>query len=68
MSDAIISITTGRNLAVIASPVINKENDMTGILYGTIDFNNYDRLLLQSLNLQNNMRLFDNHSQKWSKN
>ena len=67
MSDAIISITTGRNLAVIASPVINKENDMTGILYGTIDFNNYDKLLLQSLNLQYNTRLFDNHSQKWSK-
>ena len=68
LSDAIISKTTGRNLAVIATPVIHKENDMTGILYGTIDFNNYDRLLLQSLNLQNNMRLFDNHSQKWSKN
>ena len=61
------SKTTGRNLAVIATPVINKENDMTGILYGTIDFNNYDKLLLQSLNLQNNTRLFDNHSQKWSK-
>ena len=29
LSDAIISKTTGRNLAVIATPVINKENDMT---------------------------------------
>src|SRR5215211_1990370 len=56
LSDAIISITTGRNLAVIATPVINKENDMIGILYGTINFNNYDKFL-QSLNLQNNIRL-----------
>ena len=56
LSDAIISITTGRNLAVIATPVINKENDMTGILLGAINFNNYDQFL-QSLNLQNNSRL-----------
>ncbi|HZL22783.1 MAG TPA: cache domain-containing protein [Nitrososphaeraceae archaeon] len=54
LSDAIISITTGRNLAVIATPVINKE--MTGILLGAINFNNYDKFL-QSLNLQNNSRL-----------
>src|ERR687898_3382157 len=56
LSDAIISKTTGRNLAVIATPVINKENEMTGILLGTINFNNYDEFL-QSLNLQNNSRL-----------
>src|ERR671911_98354 len=56
LSDAIISKTTGRNLAVIATPVINKENNMTGILLGTINFNNYDEFL-QSLNLQNNSRL-----------
>ena len=56
LSDAIISKTTGRSLAVIATPVINKENNMTGILYGTINFNNYDKFL-QSLNLQNNSRL-----------
>ena len=56
MSDAIISITTGRNLAVIATPVINKENEMTGILLGALNFNNYDKFL-QSLNLQNNSRL-----------
>jgi hypothetical protein len=56
LSDAIISITTGRNLAVIATPVINKENEMTGILLGAINFNNYDEFL-QSLNLQNNTRL-----------
>ena len=56
LSDAIISKTTGRNLAVIATPVINKENDMTGILLGAINFNNYDKFL-QSLNLQNNSRL-----------
>ena len=56
LSDAIISKTTGRNLAVIATPVINKENNLTGILLGTIDFNNYDKFL-QSLNLQNNSRL-----------
>src|ERR671911_33296 len=56
LSDAIISVTTGRNLAVIATPVINKENEMTGILLGTINFNNYDKFL-QSLNLQNNTRL-----------
>jgi len=56
LSDAIISITTGRNLAVIATPVINKENNMTGILLGAINFNNYDEFL-QSLNLQNNTRL-----------
>jgi hypothetical protein len=56
LSDAIISKATGRNLAVIATPVINKENDMTGILLGTINFNNYDKFL-QSLNLQNNSRL-----------
>ena len=56
LSDAIISITTGRNLVVIATPVINNENEMTGILLGAINFNNYDQFL-QSLNLQNNSRL-----------
>ena len=56
MSDAIISKSSGRNLAVIATPVINKDNNMTGILSGTINFNNYDKFL-QSLNLQNNTRL-----------
>ena len=56
LSDAIISKATGRNLAVIATPVIDKENDMRGILYGSINFNNYD-IFLQSLNLQNNSRL-----------
>src|SRR5215216_7670343 len=56
LSDAIISKATGRNLAVIATPVINKENNMTGILSGSINFNNYDQFL-QSLNLQNNTRL-----------
>ena len=56
LSDAIISKTTGRNLAVIATPVINKENEMTGILLGAINFNNYDKFL-QTLNLQNNTRL-----------
>ena len=56
VSDALLSKATGRNLAVIAIPVINKENDMIGILYGTINFNNYDKFL-QSLNLQNNSRL-----------
>ena len=56
LSDAIISKTTGRNLAVIATPVINKENEMTGILLGAINFNNYDKFL-QSLNIQNNTRL-----------
>jgi hypothetical protein len=56
LSDAIISKSSGRNLAVIATPVINKENDMRGILYGSINFNNYDQFL-QSLNLQNNSRL-----------
>src|SRR5688572_9007395 len=56
LSDAIISKTTGRNLAVIATPVINNENNMTGILLGAINFNNYDKFL-QSLNLQNNTRL-----------
>src|SRR5918995_2745036 len=30
VSDAIISKATGRNLAVIATPVINKENDLRG--------------------------------------
>ena len=43
-------------MAVIATPVINKENEMTGILLGTINFNNYDEFL-KSLNLQNNTRL-----------
>ena len=56
LSDAILSKSSGRNLAVIATPVINKENDMIGILYGTINFNNYDKFL-QSLNLPNNTRL-----------
>ena len=57
MSDAIISkATTGTNLAVIATPVINKTNNMTGILSGTINFNNYDKFI-QTLNLQNNTRL-----------
>ena len=56
LSDAIISKATGRNLAVIATPIIDKENDMRGILYGSINFNNYDKFL-QSLNLQNNTRL-----------
>jgi cache domain-containing protein len=56
LSDAIISKASKRNLAVIATPVIDKENNITGILYGTINFNNYDQFL-QSLNLQNNTRL-----------
>ena len=56
MSDAVISKSSGRNLAVIATPVINKDNNMTGILSGTINFNNYDEFL-QALNLQNNTRL-----------
>src|ERR687897_737644 len=56
VSDAIISKATGRNLAVISTPVINKENDMRAILYGGINFNNYDKFL-QSINLQNNTRL-----------
>jgi hypothetical protein len=56
LSDAIISKSSGRNLAIIATPVINKENDRRGILYGSINFNNYDKYL-QSLNLQNNSRL-----------
>ena len=56
LSDAIISKTTGRNLAVIATPVINIENNMTGILLGTINFNNYDQFL-QSYNFQDNSRL-----------
>jgi len=56
VSDAIISKSSGRNLAIIATPVINKENDKRGILYGSINFNNYDKFL-QSLNLQNNTRL-----------
>jgi hypothetical protein len=56
LSDAIISKSSGRNLAIIATPVINKENDRKGILYGSINFNNYDKFL-QSLNLQNNSRL-----------
>ena len=56
LSDAIISKTTGRNLAVIATPVINNENNMIGILLGTINFNNYDEFL-KSYSLQNNSRL-----------
>ena len=56
VSDAILSKATGLNLAVIATPILNKENDITGILLGTIDFNNYDKFL-QSLNLQNNTRV-----------
>src|SRR5918993_1338969 len=56
LSDAIISKSSGRNLAVIATPVMNKDNDMIGILYGTINFSNYDQFL-QSLNLQINTRL-----------
>src|SRR5215208_8359779 len=34
LSYAIISKATGRNLAVIATPVIDQENEMIGILYG----------------------------------
>ena len=56
LSDAIISKSSRRNLAEIATPVINDENDMRAILYGSINFNNYDKFL-QSLNLQNNTRL-----------
>ena len=57
LSDAILSkATTGRNVAIIATPVINHQNDQIGILSGTINFNNYDKFL-QSLNLQNNTRL-----------
>jgi len=56
LSDAIISKSSGRNLALIATPIINKDHDMIGIIYGTMNFNNYD-ILLQSLNLQNNTRL-----------
>ena len=56
LSDAIISKATGLNLAVIATPVINHQNESIGILLGTITINNYDKFL-QSLNLQNNTRL-----------
>ena len=57
VSDAILSkATRGTNLAIIATPVINKENNMIAILSGAINFNNYDKFL-QSLNLQNNTRL-----------
>jgi len=57
VSDAILSkATIGTNLAIIATPVINKENNMTAILSGAINFNNYDQFL-KSLNLQNNTRL-----------
>jgi Cache domain len=57
LSDAILSkATTERNVAIIATPVINHQNDPIGILSGTINFNNYDKFL-QSLNLQNNTRL-----------
>jgi hypothetical protein len=57
VSDAILSkATIGTNLAIIATLVINKENNMTAILSGAINFNNYDKFL-QSLNLQNNTRL-----------
>jgi hypothetical protein len=56
LSDAILSKATGLNLAVIATPVINHQNESIGILLGTINFNNYDKFL-QSLNLQNNTRL-----------
>ena len=57
LSDAILSkATTGRNVAIIATPVTNHQNDPIGILSGTINFNNYDKFL-QSLNLQNNTRL-----------
>jgi hypothetical protein len=56
LGDAILSKATGLNLAVIATPVINHQNESIGILLGTINFNNYDKFL-QSLNLQNNTRL-----------
>ena len=56
LSDAILSKATGLNLAVIATPVINHQNEPIGILLGTINFNNYDKFL-QSLNLQNDTRL-----------
>ena len=56
LSDATLSKATGLNLAVIATPVINHQNEPIGILLGTINFNNYDKFL-QSLNLQNNTRL-----------
>ena len=57
LEDAILSkATTGRNVAIIATPVINHQNDPIGILSGTINFNNYDKFL-QSLNLQTNSRL-----------
>src|SRR5918993_3718086 len=57
VSDAILSkATRGTNLAIIATPAINKENNMIAILSGAINFNNYDKFL-QSLNLQNNTRL-----------
>ena len=56
LSDAILSKATGLNLAVIATPVINHQNESIGILLETININNYDKFL-QSLNLQNNTRL-----------
>jgi hypothetical protein len=49
VSDAILSkATIATNLAIIATPVINQENNMTAILSGAINFNNYDKFL-QSL-------------------
>jgi len=56
LSDAILSKATGLNLAVIATPIINHQNESIGILLGTININNYDKFL-QSLNIQNNTRL-----------
>ena len=57
VSDAILSkATRGTNLAIIATPVINYQNEQIAILSGAINFYNYDQFL-ESLNLQDNTRL-----------
>lgn len=47
LSDVIVSKSSARSLAVMATPVL-KDNVLQGIWYGTIDFNNYNDIL-QSL-------------------
>jgi len=55
LSDAIVSKSSGRSLTVMATPVFSN-NQIIGILYGTLDLNIFNELL-QSFALPSNYRI-----------
>lgn len=55
LSDAIVSKSSGRSLTVMATPVFSN-NQIIGVLYGTLDLNIFNELL-QSFALPSNYRI-----------